>query len=173
MMFKSRYLLLLLSEIDVLIRIELMILSIVKKKEKINLKILTYDLETKNIIINNKNLIIPQLACFFDGKVFNTFYVNNYNNHNEIIIDSLNKMFISKYNNHTVYINNLSKFDGVFLLKNIIKIVGNENIVMTDRDGAIINLLVKYGDKNQYKIKSSLEGFKRRGDSYPILSISV
>ena len=56
MMFKSRYLLLLLSEIDVLIRIELMILSIVKKKEKINLKILTYDLETKNIIINNKIL---------------------------------------------------------------------------------------------------------------------
>lgn len=66
-------------------------------------------------------------------------------------------MLVRKYNQHTVYVHNLSKFDGVFLLKNIMKLVGEKNIKCTDRDGQIINITLLYGiddkTKKKYRIK--------------------
>ncbi len=74
-----------------------------KKKYTINEKIIAYDIETKVHIIDGEIKILPQLACFYDGKKYNSFFIDYYKDHDEIIIASIKKMLIRKYNKFTIF----------------------------------------------------------------------
>jgi hypothetical protein len=79
-----------------------------------------------------------------------------------MILECLKAIFIRKYKDYKVYFHNMAKFDIIFLLKYLVKIVDVSPII---HNGKIIQLNVKYGPDNQYNIT-----FK---DSYLILLSSL
>jgi hypothetical protein len=66
-----------------------------------------------------------------------------------MILDCLSSIFIRKYKDYKVYFHNMAKFDIIFLLKYLVKIVDVSPII---HNGKIIQLNVKYGPDNQYNI---------------------
>jgi hypothetical protein len=102
-----------------------------KKKEIINQKLLTYDLETRNIIKDGQEILIPKLACIYHPKQTKSFLTIDHNNdHEAIIINSLSSLLSVKWNNHHVGIHNFSKFDAVFIIRNILKLISYKNITI-------------------------------------------
>jgi|ERR1700688_980520 hypothetical protein len=79
-----------------------------------------------------------------------------------MINDCLKSIFIRKYNGYNVYIHNLGKFDIIFLLKYIVKLVQIQPVI---HNGRIISLTMNYGEELKYRIE-----FK---DSYLILLNSL
>jgi hypothetical protein len=67
-----------------------------------------------------------------------------------MILDCLSSIFIRKYTNYKVYIHNMAKFDIIFLLKYLVKIVDIKPII---HNGKIIQLDINYGPNNQYKLR--------------------
>jgi hypothetical protein len=79
-----------------------------------------------------------------------------------MILDCLKSIFIRKYNGFKVYVHNLAKFDIIFLLKYLVKIVNVQPVIHNDR---IISLKINYGKNGEYQIE-----FK---DSYLLLISSL
>jgi hypothetical protein len=79
-----------------------------------------------------------------------------------MILDCLKSIFIRKYNGFSIYMHNMAKFDIIFLLKYIVKIVNVQPVI---HNGRIILLTINYGKNNEYKIE-----FK---DSYLLLLSSL
>jgi hypothetical protein len=79
-----------------------------------------------------------------------------------MILDCLKSIFIRKYNGYNIYVHNLAKFDIIFLLKYLVKIVNVQPVI---HNGRIISLGINYGKNNEYNIQ-----FK---DSYLILLNSL
>jgi len=94
----------------------------VRKELKLRNKFITMDLETINI--NGK--LYPYLLCWYDGINTKSYY-NNINTTDSIVIinykiknminDMVNDLCIKKYHGYKIYLHNLSKFDGFFLVK--------------------------------------------------------
>jgi hypothetical protein len=79
-----------------------------------------------------------------------------------MILDCLKSIFIRKYNGYNIYIHNMAKFDIIFLLKYLVKIVHVQPVI---HNGRIISLSINYGKNNEYQIH-----FK---DSYLLLLASL
>ena len=79
-----------------------------------------------------------------------------------MILDCFKAIFIRKYNGYKIYIHNLAKFDIIFLLKYLVKIVKVQPVI---HNGRIISLSINFGKNNEYKIE-----FK---DSYLLLISSL
>jgi hypothetical protein len=79
-----------------------------------------------------------------------------------MILDCLKSIFIRKYNGYNIYIHNMAKFDIIFLLKYLVKIVFVQPVI---HNGRIISLSINYGKDLEYRIQ-----FK---DSYLILLNSL
>lgn len=54
---------------------------------------------------------------FYDGTNCNSYYLTDYKNSENMIINCINELMVKKYDNYKVYIHNLSGFDANFLLK--------------------------------------------------------
>lgn len=123
---------------------------------------------TQNIICMNietymdGETMIPYLICYYDG--INSYYYGlwDYPNVESMILDCLSSILTRKYNNYKIYFHNMAKFDIIFLLKYLVKLVKVNPII---HDGKIIQIDIKYGPNNQYKLT-----FK---DSYLILLRSL
>jgi len=103
-------------------------------KQLIN-KFLTMDIETR--IINNKK--VPYCICIFDGIKSFSYYLNDYNDHIEMMNIAINSILIRKYNKYKIYLHNLSNFDGIFLFK-ILTSLKNFHINHTKKDGKMIDI---------------------------------
>jgi hypothetical protein len=79
-----------------------------------------------------------------------------------MILDCLKSIFIRKYNGFSIYMHNMAKFDIIFLLKYIVKIVSVQPVI---HNGRIISLSINFGKNNEYKVQ-----FK---DSYLLLLESL
>jgi hypothetical protein len=79
-----------------------------------------------------------------------------------MILDCLKSIFIRKYNGYNIYIHNMAKFDIIFLLKYLVKIVNVQPVI---HNGRIISLSINFGKNLEYKMQ-----FK---DSYLILLNSL
>lgn len=119
----------------------------INKSENLNLNIITMDLETRELTNSNLEVIS---SVFYNGKEFNTFYLADYNNSSEMIKDSLANLKDKKYHRYSIYIHNLSYFDGVFLLKHMVEVFTVVKPII--RDGRIISIKVYFGNKNKYHI---------------------
>jgi len=104
-----------------------------------NDKFLTYDLETR--VINNR--MTPYCCCTYDGKNKNSFYLTDFIDVRDMLINSIKSLLIRKYNNYKIYVHNLSKFDAVFLLR-VLAEIPNLYIDPIIRDGRIINIKMSY-----------------------------
>lgn len=54
---------------------------------------------------------------FFNGTDSNSYYITDYKNSENMIINCIKELMIRKYDNYKIYIHNLSGFDANFLLK--------------------------------------------------------
>ena len=88
-------------------------ISSLKRNPKFKSSFLTLDIET---YLDN-NVHIPYLIGFYDGITTKTFYLSDYTSPENMLVDCLNHLLLPKYRNKVVYIHNLARFDGVFLLK--------------------------------------------------------
>jgi len=93
--------------------------------------------------------LVPFLICYYDGINSYVYGLWDYPNPESMILDCLSSIFIRKYNNYRVYFHNMAKFDIIFLLKYLVKLVEVNPII---HNGKIIQIDIKYGPDNQYKI---------------------
>jgi len=81
-----------------------------------------------------------------DGVAFSytfSFYLTDYSSSEDMIINAFKDLLVKKYDNYKVYIHNLSNFDGIFLLKILVKLGYCQPIIHNDR---IISIQLNYGD---------------------------
>jgi len=115
---------------------------------EIDQRFITLDIETQ--VINGT--INPILISIFDGSNHYNFYLPDYNSVDEMILKALSFLLEPKYNKYKIYIHNLSNFDGIFLMKFLVKLTYNNQEVIikpTLKDGKMINIDIRYG---KYKI---------------------
>jgi len=100
------------------------------------------DLET--IIINSK--LYPYLLCWYDGTISKSYYNNiTINDDIKLLEDKIKNMMtnmvndicIKQYKGYKIYLHNLSKFDGIFLVK-YLSIIGIVNPIV--HKGRIISI---------------------------------
>lgn len=115
-------------------------------KDLIN-KIITLDIET---YIENGDLT-PYLISFFDGIQCYNFWIEDYKNIEDMVLDCFSSIFIKKYNNYKIYMHNMGKFDIIFLLKYLVKLWKLEPII---HNGRIISIKVNSGKYN-FELKDS------------------
>ena len=109
---------------------------------------ITMDMETKNDL----GKLIPYLICGYNGKDYITSYANE-NLDQKVLFTSFIKQlvtfFIKGNNTITVYAHNLSGFDGIFLMKNILEL---GKVTPLLNNGKIITITLKLnipGNKNK------------------------
>lgn len=133
-------------------------ISSINQSVSLSEKVLTMDLETRNI--NGK--LIPYCVCIYDGVNLFSFYLTDYNNSNEMLEKSILSIMQRKYNGYRVYLHNFSNFDGIFLLNILIKL--SDNIIPIIKDSKLIDIKFKFAN-SKYTL------FFR--DSYLILPSSL
>ena len=62
---------------------------------------------------------IPYCISWYDGEKSRSYYILDLKSSNNMLIQAIKNIMIKKYDNYNVYIHNLSKFDGIFLLKKL------------------------------------------------------
>lgn len=106
---------------------------------------ITMDIETRNI----DGVISPYAVSTYDGKIFNFFYLSDYDSTAELLTASVKSLMQRKYNGYKVYLHNFSNFDGVFLL-NILTGLSNK-ITPIINDSKFIDILF-YFKEGKYKL---------------------
>jgi hypothetical protein len=121
---------------------------------KIINKFITMDIET---FIKDDNHVAYTIS-FFDGKNTSSFYLSDYKNSEDMIINCINEIMIRKYDNYKVYIHNLSNFDANFLLKILVNMGDVKPII---HENKIISIsfkmngyLVIFKDSQQLLVRS-------------------
>jgi hypothetical protein len=102
-------------------------------------KFLTMDIET---YVKN-DIHIPYAISVYDGDIFYSYYTLDYTSTENMIKDSILNLMCKKYDNYSVYIHNLSGFDGIFLLKILTEIGIVNPVIHNDK---IISIMFKYKD---------------------------
>jgi hypothetical protein len=101
------------------------------QQDKLNEKIISMDIET---YIKN-GVHIPYCINFYDGIIKSSYFITDFKNYEDMIINCIKDIMVRKYDNHKVYIHNLAGFDGIFLLKILAKLghcqptIHNDNII--------------------------------------------
>lgn len=115
---------------------------------------ITLDLETQRMPDNDLRVIS---AVFYDGHIYNTYFINDFTSSADLIAVMLSDLFQPRNSGKIVYIHNLSGFDGMFLLKALANVAETFDIVR--KDDKIISLTVSRGakkDKVRLIFKDSL-----------------
>lgn len=126
-------------------------LNSISPSKKINNKIITLDIETYTI----DGVMKPYCVGVYDGKNKKSYYLTDYADEERMIYYALIGIIKAKYHLYNVYVHNLSKFDGIYLL-NVLKRIGDTNIKITRKDGKFINIKVIYNDKYTINFRDSL-----------------
>jgi len=137
--------------------------STLSTDKTINSNFITMDIET----ITKNNQITPYLICAFNGSEYITSYANKSLDQKALFNSFITQLlsFFSK-NNHTfiIYAHNLSGFDGIFLMKHLLKYGKLEPLLF---NGKLMSI----------KIKLNVDGYKGKTiifkDSYLLLPQSL
>ena len=73
-----------------------------------------------------ENKHIPYCICFYDGEKQHSFYLTDFKDVDDMFFACFNSLFRPKYSGYNIYIHNLSKFDGIFLMSSLIKFNNQE-----------------------------------------------
>ena len=133
------------------------------KSNKNVFNIITMDLETRTLPFkayeNTKETMEVVSASLYskeDGKDwYSSYYLTDYQSSESLLIKVFKDLLISKWNGYVVYLHNLSKFDGIFMLKILVGLVPNKNINLIIRNGELISIILFYDYFS--------EGKKKRG----------
>lgn len=106
---------------------------------------------TMNIATQMRNDVMIPIAVswksHFDSKVF---FINDYNNSDNMFNICFKNLFIKEYDRATIYIHNGSNFDWILLLSPLIQFVGFENIKIKSNNNKITCIIVKYKNMIYY-----------------------
>jgi hypothetical protein len=69
---------------------------------KIENKIITIDLETRTI----DKIMETYYLSIYDGKQISSFYLNDYNTSEEMLISAIKSIMIKKYDKYKIYLHN-------------------------------------------------------------------
>jgi len=83
--------------------------------------IIALDLETKAVKsdLNGEDVLEVISACWTNGVDDKSFYITDYDDDKQLLKSLIDSLLDDKYNRSSVYVHNLSTFDGIFLLKTI------------------------------------------------------
>lgn len=126
-------------------------LSSITQDKRVLEKLVTLDIETMTI----KNVMTPYCISFYDGTNKASFYLAEFKSPEDMIFIALTYIIKSKYHGYSVYVHNLSKFDGVFIL-NVLKSIPNTEFNIIRRNGKFISIKVIYKNKYIITFKDSL-----------------
>ncbi|MFN7611021.1 MAG: DNA polymerase, partial [bacterium] len=98
---------------------------------------LTLDIET---YLDSNNNHVPFILGYYDGKNSNVFYLSDYSSPQELIIDCFKSLLVPKNRNKVVYVHNLSRFDGIFLINSLLS---SFNIKPVIRDNQIYSINIR------------------------------
>lgn len=104
-------------------------------------KFITFDLETRTL----DNEMLPYCIGLYDGKKTKSFYLSDFKDAGAMITAFLWDLLSNKqYNKSIVYAHNLSKFDGIFILKYLYltAISLNFKVHIIKRESDIINIVL-------------------------------
>lgn len=133
-----------------------------KCKNRLRNNIITADIETYTL---SDGTFIPYSIGFYDGLNTFTYYLSDYNNSETMIYTMFKQLFKSKYCNKIVYLHNLSKFDGYFILNTLRSSFGKDiKINIIKKEDKLISITIFYGPNFIYNIKIQ--------DSYLLLPFS-
>ena len=140
------------------------------RTETLQNKFLTLDIET----FIKDGVHIPYSVCIFNGEITKTYYLTDFKDSDNMLITAISEIMIKKYDNYKVYIHNMARFDGIFLLRILANlgecspIIHNDKIIsitfrlneymVTFRDsqqmliGSLRNLAISFGVETQKSI---------------------
>ena len=127
----------------------------IKLASSITQNIITLDLETYSAVINNEGVLYILSCCIYDGNDKLSFYLSDYNSGDDLLREAIKALMSNKYNNYKVYIHNLSRFDGIFLLK-ILATIENAKLLPIIKDDKMIALILKFGNKCKITFHDSM-----------------
>lgn len=107
------------------------------------------DIET--FIKNGIN--IPYCISWQDGENSFSYYLTNFKDSDSMIIQAIKDLMVKKYDNYKVYIHNLARFDGIFLLRILANLGECKPIIHNEK---LISISFKYKDYN-LTFKDSLQ----------------
>ena len=125
-------------------------LKFIKPKSKdlyLNESFITLDIETRNI----NGILYPVCICLYDGESVQSFYITDFKSEFELIKGVFNFLNKRKYHYQKIYIHNMSKFDGVFLLK-YLGSIGEVKPLMRHQSLYEIRVSMKSNKKQKYLI---------------------
>jgi hypothetical protein len=88
---------------------------------------------------------VPYTISWSDGENSRYYYILDSNSSNDMLTQAIKDIMIKKYDNFNVYIHNLSRFDGIFLLK-ILANLGNIKPLI--HHGDLISIGFKFNNYN-------------------------
>nr|YP_009710798.1 hypothetical protein [Macrolepiota fuliginosa]QFZ98747.1 hypothetical protein [Macrolepiota fuliginosa] len=112
-----------------------------KQSRKLNERFITLDIET--FIENNEH--VPYLIACFDGKNSNSFFLSDYESKEDMFKACILSLCKAKYHRYRIYIHNLANFDGIFLLKELVKIGKVKPLI---NDGKLIQIQLEFTPEN-------------------------
>lgn len=105
---------------------------------------ITLDFETR--LINN--IMSPFAVSWYDGKDVYSYYLNDFNDSNEMITQAFKDLVCKANHNRRVYIHNSSNFD-IVLFINVLKRIGKIKSI-NKRDQQFIDIVFGIGDHQVY-----------------------
>ncbi len=120
------------------------VLTPIKKEKKEIFNVITLDIETR---VEN-GVHIPYCICFYDGKNSYSYYITEYENSVDLMINTVIESLLKpKYSGFKVYSHNLSGFDGIFLYKYLMNFKSDNLTCKFDellKDNKMIYLKMNY-----------------------------
>ena len=109
---------------------------------------------------------VPYLISYYDGKVSRSFYLADYNNNVDLMLNRcIKSLLIPEYDGYKIYVHNLANFDSVFLMKALVKLGQVQPII---NKGRLISIKLK-GSPGKTKPEVTLQFL----DSYQLLLVSL
>ena len=136
-----------------------------------NTNIGVIDIETyKKSMPQGENEAIPYAIGFKSEFYDELFYLDSYSSHDEMVLAAIDSMLVPDHHNFKFYAHNMSGFDGIIILKSLMKLANKYNLkfnIYSDNDGNIISLDIVKSLKNKKIIKITIL------DSYLLLPSSL
>jgi hypothetical protein len=101
---------------------------------KLSNKIITMDIET----FIKDGIHIPYCISWLNEKHWYSYYLTDFKSPEDMLIQAIKDVMVKKYDNYKIYIHNLARFDGIFLLKilaglgTIKPIIHNDKLISID-----------------------------------------
>lgn len=112
------------------------------------------DLEIISTLENNEEVLNVISCCIYDGNNKLFFYLSDYNSSDDLLKAVIKNIMLEKYDGYKVYVHNLSRFDGIFLLR-ILAQIPNSKLEIIQREDKMISLTLKFG-KNKIIFHDSM-----------------